>query len=62
LIVKGVYPGKRVNSGVDGVEIKTTRKAGGALRRNPRGELGTRTATLHAEGIARLRAHWIYRA
>lgn len=107
LIVKGVYPGNRVKSGVDGVEIKTTRKAGGAVdthgardqwmcvfvyavdnstepardrrpltfteiylghvtiadfRRNPRGELGTRTATLHAEGIARLRTNWIYRA
>lgn len=107
LIVRGVYPGNRVKSGVDGVEIKTTRKAGGAVdthgardqwmcvfvysvdnatepardrrpltfteiylghvttadfRRNPRGELGTRTATLHAEGIARLRTNWIYRA
>lgn len=31
------------------------------FRRNVRGELGTRTATLHAEGIARLRTNWIYR-
>jgi hypothetical protein len=28
---------------------------------NPRGELGTRTATLHREGIAKLRANWVYR-
>lgn len=93
-------------SGEHGVEIKTTRKAGGAVdthgarnqwmcvfvyaldnttepavarrpltfaevylgqvtvndfRRNPRGALGTRTATLHAEGIAKLRGNWIYR-
>jgi hypothetical protein len=32
------------------------------FRRNERGELGTRTATLHAEGIAKLRRSWIYRA
>ena len=89
-----------------GIEIKTTRKAGGAVdthgprnqwmcvfvyevdirgepardrkpmafvevylgrvsvhdfRRNPRGELGTRTATLHRNGIAKLRQNWIYR-
>jgi hypothetical protein len=31
------------------------------FRRNPRGELGTRTATLHAQGIAKLRASWVYR-
>ena len=31
------------------------------LRKNSRGELGTRTATLHAEGIAKLRANWVYR-
>jgi hypothetical protein len=31
------------------------------FRKNPRGELGTRTATLHAEGIAKLRQNWIYR-
>lgn len=106
LIVKGRYPNNAVNAGTDGVEIKTTRKAGGAVdthgardqwmcvfvyaidskaerssirhplrftevylgqvtiedfRKNPRGELGTRTATLHAEGIAKLRQNWIYR-
>ena len=31
------------------------------FRKNPRGELGTRTATLHKQGIEKLRAHWIYR-
>ncbi len=31
------------------------------FRKNPRGELGTRTATLHKEGIAKLRGNWIYR-
>lgn len=106
LIVKGVYAGDAVKSGSDGVEIKTTRKSGGAVdthgardqwmcvfvymidgesepavhrrpmtfsevylgnvtrddfRRNARGELGTRTATLHREGIAKLRANWVYR-
>ena len=32
------------------------------FRKNARGELGTRTATLHAAGIAKLRQNWIYRA
>lgn len=31
------------------------------FRRNERGELGTRTATLHREGIEKLRGSWIYR-
>lgn len=106
LVVKGKYPRNAVKAGEHGVEIKTTRKAGGAVdthgarkqwmcvfvyevdnqsepavmrralrftevylgevevldfRRNARGELGTRTATLHAEGIAKLRRSWIYR-
>lgn len=106
LVVKGRYPGNAVKAGDHGVEVKTTRKAGGAVdthgareqwmcvfvykvdsdtepalnrspmafteiylgkvttddfRRNARGELGTRTATLHAEGIAKLRRSWIYR-
>ncbi|MER3389682.1 MAG: hypothetical protein RJQ01_06575 [Microcella sp.] len=30
------------------------------FRHNARGELGTRTATLHAEGIAKLRQNWVY--
>lgn len=107
LVVNGRYPGNAIKAGEFGVEIKTTRKAGGAVdthgarnqwmcvfvyrvdnetepaidrramqfteiylgevdvddfRRNARGELGTRTATLHAAGIAKLRTNWIYRA
>ena len=106
LIVQGVYPGNAIKSGTNGVEIKTTRKAGGAVdthgareqwmcvfvytidnesepardrmpmtftelylgqvtiddfRKNSRGELGTRTATLHKDGIRKLRDGWIYR-
>lgn len=106
LIVDGLYPGNSVKSGSDGVEIKATRKSGGAVdthgareqwmcvfvydldtvteplverramrfteiylgkvgiddfRRNERGELGTRTATLHKDGIRKLRANWIYK-
>ena len=106
LIVQGVYPGNSVKAGGEGVEIKTTRKSGGAVdthgareqwmcvfvyntdtstepardrrpmsfteiylsrvtiedfRKNPRGELGTRTATLHKAGIRKLRENWIYR-
>lgn len=107
LVLKGEYPSNKVLSGVHGVEVKTTRKSGGAVdthgardqwmcvfvytvdatteparqrkpmaftevylghvrvddfRRNARGELGTRTATLHALGIARLRQCWVYKA
>ena len=106
LIVNGVYPGNRIKAGDEGVEIKTTRKQGGAVdthgarnqwmcvyvyevdcatepvkdrapmtfreiylgkvvladfRKNPRGELGTRTATLHRSGIEKLRKNWIYK-
>ncbi len=106
LLVKGKYPNNSFKAGEHGVEIKTTRKAGGAVdthgardqwmcvfvyevdnatepaisrnplqftevylgqvvvddfRKNARGELGTRIATLHAEGIAKLRRNWIYR-
>jgi len=32
------------------------------FRRNPRGELGTRTATLHREALPRLRESWIYKS
>lgn len=31
------------------------------FRKNPRGELGTRTATLDRSGIKKLRQNWIYR-
>lgn len=106
LIVQGVYPNNAAKAGSEGIEVKTTRKSGGAVdthgareqwmcvfvydvdaesepaasrgpmtfteiylgkvtvgdfRRNPRSELGTRTATLHKEGIKKLRENWIYR-
>lgn len=106
LLVQGVYSGDSIKSGTQGVEIKTTRKHGGAVdthgardqwmcvfvysvdnitepalarrpmtitevylgqvtrddfRKNARGELGTRTATLHKDGVAKLRSNWIYR-
>lgn len=106
LIVDGMYANDSVQAGEHGVEVKTTRKAGGAVdthgarkqwmcvfvyrvdnetqpvserasmeftevylahvvpddfRRNPRGELGTRTATLHKDGVAKLRQGWVYR-
>lgn len=107
LVMKGIYADNSAKAGSEGVEIKTTRKAGGAVdthgarnqwmcvfvyqvdnqtepvvrrrpmtftevylgqvsiedfRKNARGELGTRTATLHAEGIKKLRTSWVYRA
>lgn len=106
LVVQGIYPDNSVKAGDQGVEIKTTRKQGGAVdthgarnqwmcvfvyrvdnktepavrrrpmnftevclgevtrddfRRNPRGELGTRTATLHADGLKKLRRNWVYK-
>ena len=106
LIVQGAYPGNSVIAGIEGVEIKTTRKAGGAVdthgarsqwmcvwvydvdnesepardrrpmrftevylgrvdiedfRKNARGELGTRTATLHKDGIKKLRDNWVFK-
>lgn len=106
LVVKGVYPGNKIKAGEQGIEVKTTRKSGGAVdthgprkqwmcvfvyevdcvtepardrepmsftevylgkvsetdfRKNSRGELGTRTATLHRTGIEKLRRNWIYR-
>lgn len=105
LVVRGVYPKDAIKAGEQGVEIKSTRKRGGAVdthgarvqtmcvfvyevdnetepaehrqplrfvevylgkvaledfRKNARGELGTRTATLHADGIAKLRRGWVY--
>jgi hypothetical protein len=107
LIVRGVYSDNCVKAGSEGIEIKTTRKVGGAVdthgardqwmcvfvyvvdneteparertpmsftevylglvstddfRRNPRGELGTRTATLHRQGIEKLRRNWVYKS
>lgn len=106
LVVRGHYTKNSVKAGSQGVEIKTTRKVGGAVdthgareqwmcvfvyeidnqtepaverapltfteiylghvkvtdfRKNARGELGTRTATLDAQGIAKLRESWVYR-
>jgi hypothetical protein len=102
LIVRGRYSQNSVAAGEHGIEIKSTRKIGGAVdthgawmsvfvymiddttepaeerapmrftkvylasvtvpdfRRNPRGELGTRTATLNRAGLQKLRAYWIY--
>jgi hypothetical protein len=105
LIVRGIYPGNSVKAGTEGVEIKSTRNATGAVdthgardqwmavfvyevdnetepaadrapmrftrvylnhlsvadfRKNPRGELGTRTATPDRAGVAKLRENWIY--
>lgn len=106
LVVQGRYPHDSIKAGSDGVEIKTTRKHGGAVdthggrdqwmcvfvydldnetepvvnraamsfrevylgqvlvsdfRQNPRGPLGTRTATLDRKGILKLRENWIYK-
>jgi hypothetical protein len=106
LLVKGVYANNAARAGTEGVEIKTTRKSGGAVdthgardqwmcvfvyetdsvtepaterrpmtftevyigkvevadfRSNPRGPLGTRTATLDRDGIQKLRQNWVYR-
>lgn len=106
LVVRGIYAGNAVKAGTEGIEIKTTRKIGGAVdthgardqwmcvfvydvdtesepasdrrpmtfieaylgrltvedfRKNPRSELGTRTATLHKDGIKKLRDNWLYR-
>ena len=106
LVVRGIYANDSVKAGAEGVEIKSTRKVGGAVdthgareqwmcvfvyevdnetqpvaarfpmqftevyiahvtvddfRKNARGELGTRTATLHAEGVKKLREGWVYK-
>jgi hypothetical protein len=105
LVVQGLYPNDAVAAGEHGVEVKSTRKIGGAVdthgarrqwlcvfvyrvdkhtqpewhrhpmtftavylgqvdeddfRHNDRGPLGTRTATLDREGIAKLRQGWLY--
>lgn len=106
LLVKGRYPDDAAKSGVEGVEIKSTRNRGGAVdthgardqwmcvfvyevdtdsepaisrrpmhfvevylaqvieadfRKNARGDLGTRTATLHKDGVLKLRQGMVYR-
>jgi hypothetical protein len=105
LIKRGEYPKDSVASGQLGVEVKSTRKPGGAVdlhgprdhwmcvfvyqadhetepankraptrftevylaeveeadfRLNARGPLGTKTATLHREGLVKMRAKWLY--
>jgi hypothetical protein len=105
LVVQGRYPDDAIKAGEHGVEIKSTRKAGGAVdfhgarkqwlctfvykvdnatqpatmrhplrftevycgqvdpddfRRNERGDLGTRTATLDAQGLFKYRQRWVY--
>ncbi len=107
LLLRGVYPNDAVRAGTAGVEIKATRKPGGAVdthgareqwlcvfvyrvdstteparrraptafteiylghvveadfRSNPRGDLGTRTATLHRNGLKKFRRNWVYRS
>ncbi len=106
LLVSGKYANDSAKAGEEGVEIKTTRKKGGAadthggrnqwlcvfvyevdnetepaqsrlpmrftevylshvqvedFRKNARGELGTRTATLDRDGIKKLRTNWVYK-
>lgn len=106
LLLQGRYPNNSAKASEEGVEIKTTRKKGGAVdthggrnqwmcvfvyevdtesepaqsrramrftelylshvgvedfRKNARGELGTRTATLDREGIKKLRRNWVYK-
>ena len=106
LIVEGKYKNDAVKAGEHGVEVKCTRKKGGAVdthgarnqwlcvfvyaadhetepaddrapmrfteiyiaqvaiadfRKNQRSELGTRTATLDKDGIAKFRENWVYR-
>ena len=106
LLVEGVYENDKTDSGEQGVEIKSTKKKGGAVdthgareqwlcvfvykvdscsqpaanrkamqfreiyiahvktddfRKNARGELGTRTATLHREGLIKLRDNWVFK-
>ena len=106
LLVSGKYANNSAKAAEEGVEIKTTRKKGGAVdthggrnqwmcvfvyevdnatepaqsrrpmrftevylsqvktddfRKNARGELGTRTATLDRDGIKKLRSNWVYK-
>jgi hypothetical protein len=106
LLLGGRYPSNSAKAGDEGIEIKATRKKGGAVdthggrdqwmcvfvyevdstsepaqnrkamrftelylsqvlvgdfRKNSRGELGTRTATLDRDGVKKLRANWVYK-
>jgi hypothetical protein len=44
------------------IEVYLAQVTRADFRKNQRGELGTRTATLHKEGIDKLRKSWIYKA
>jgi hypothetical protein len=106
LLQSGKYANNSAKAGEEGIEIKTTRKTGGAVdthggrnqwmcvfvyqvdtktepaqsrrpmrftelylsqvtvddfRKNARGELGTRTATLDRNGVKKLRTNWVYK-
>jgi hypothetical protein len=106
LLQGGKYANNSAKAGEEGIEIKTTRKTGGAVdthggrnqwmcvfvyqvdtktepaqsrrpmrftelylsqvtvddfRKNARGELGTRTATLDRNGVKKLRTNWVYK-
>ena len=106
LLLGGRYANDSAKAGEEGIEIKTTRKPGGAVdthggrdqwmcvfvyqvdtdsepahnrrpmrftelylsqvevsdfRKNARGELGTRTATLDRDGVKKLRSNWVYK-
>jgi len=43
------------------VEVYLSQVTTGDFRKNARGELGTRTATLDRDGIKKLRTNWIYK-
>lgn len=42
------------------IEVYLARVTEADFRKNPRGDLGTRTATLDRAGIQKLRANWVY--
>lgn len=51
----------RQRSPMEFVEVYLNWVSEADFRKNPRGELGTRTASLHAEGIQKFRENWIYK-
>ncbi|MBI4831501.1 MAG: hypothetical protein HY801_08095 [Candidatus Lindowbacteria bacterium] len=66
LVVRGIYAENAIKAGTEGIEMTFVEAYLGRVtvedfRKNPRGELGTRTATLHKEGIKKLRENWLYR-
>ena len=44
------------------IEVYIGKVEVGDFRKNPRGELGTRTATLDRFGIQKLRENWVYKS